>query len=121
MATKPPVSVELTLLHFEGLSPRSRNIGRALLCDRHFQLGMRAMTIVVKMLWGEWRERALHHGRCSIGYRWSSPMFAYLVRNLWDLSVVGPFIMGSVQMTKLTWSQRLQEILTTLSAQSHFP
>jgi hypothetical protein len=41
--------------------------------------------------------------------------------NLWDLSVVGPFIMGSVQMTKVTWSQRLQEILTTLSAQSHFP
>jgi hypothetical protein len=40
--------------------------------------------------------------------------------NLWDLSVVGPFIMGSVQMTKLIWSQRLQEILTTLSARATF-
>jgi hypothetical protein len=30
--------------------------------------------------------------------------------------VVGPFIAGSVQMTKLTWSQCLQEILTTLWA-----
>ncbi|SHH07193.1 hypothetical protein SAMN05444169_5586 [Bradyrhizobium erythrophlei] len=29
--------------------------------------------------------------------------------------MVVPFIMGSVQMTKLTWSQRLQEILPTLS------
>jgi hypothetical protein len=48
MATEPPASVhfELTLLHFEGLSPRSRNIGGALLCDRRFQLGMRAMTAV---------------------------------------------------------------------------
>src|SRR5216684_210585 len=29
-----------------------------------------------------------------------------------NFSVVGPFIAGSVQMTKLTWSQCLQEILT---------
>jgi hypothetical protein len=34
--------------------------------------------------------------------------------------VVGPFITGSVQMTKLAWSQRLHEILTTLWAKSHF-
>ena len=38
------------------------------------------------------------------------------IGNLWNLSVVGPFIAGSVQMTKLTWSQCLQEILTTLWA-----
>jgi hypothetical protein len=42
------------------------------------------------------------------------------IGNLWSLSVVGRFITGSAQMTKLTWSQRLQEILTTLRAQSHF-
>src|SRR5258708_14445566 len=30
------------------------------------------------------------------------------IGNLWNLSVVGPFIAGSVQMTKLTWSQCLQ-------------
>ena len=44
METEPLPQFELTLRHFEGLSPRSRNIGGALLCDRHFQLGMRAMT-----------------------------------------------------------------------------
>jgi len=33
-----------------------------------------------------------------------------------NFSVVGPFIAGSVQMTKLTWSQCLQEILTALWA-----
>jgi hypothetical protein len=33
-----------------------------------------------------------------------------------ELILVGPFIAGSVQMTKLTWSQCLQEILTTLWA-----
>jgi hypothetical protein len=38
------------------------------------------------------------------------------IGNLWSLSVVGPFIAGSVQMTKLSWSQCLQEILTTLWA-----
>jgi hypothetical protein len=48
MATEPTASVhfELTPLHFEGLSPRSRNIGGALRCDRRFQLGVRAMTAV---------------------------------------------------------------------------
>ena len=38
------------------------------------------------------------------------------IGNLWNLSVVGPFIAGSAQMTKLTCSQCLQEILTTLWA-----
>jgi len=38
------------------------------------------------------------------------------IGNLWNFSVVGPFIAGSVQMTNLTWSQWLQEILTTLRA-----
>jgi hypothetical protein len=42
------------------------------------------------------------------------PMSA--IGNLWSLSVVGPFIAGSAQMTKLTCSQCLQEILTTLWA-----
>ena len=38
---------ELRLLHFVGLSPRSRNIGGALpLCNRRFHLRMRAMTAV---------------------------------------------------------------------------
>jgi len=46
MATEPLPQFELTLRHFEGLSPRSRNIGGALLCDRRFQPGMRAMTAV---------------------------------------------------------------------------
>jgi hypothetical protein len=46
MATEPLPQFELTLRHFEGLSPRSRNIGGALLCDRRFQLGMRAMTAI---------------------------------------------------------------------------
>ena len=45
-STSASVHFELTLLHFEGLSPRSCNIGGALLCDRRFQLGMRAMTAV---------------------------------------------------------------------------
>ena len=46
---RPQVHFELTLLHFEGLSPRSRNIGGAFLCDHRFQLGMRAMTAVVQV------------------------------------------------------------------------
>ncbi len=44
---------------------------------------------------------------------------ASVIGELWNLSVVGPFITGSVQMTKLTWSQRLQELLMTLRAQNH--
>src|SRR5258706_11472074 len=35
------------------------------------------------------------------------------IGNLWNLSVVGPFIAGSAQITKPTWSQCLQAILTT--------
>jgi hypothetical protein len=38
------------------------------------------------------------------------------IGNLCSSSVVGPFMVGSVQMPKLTWSQCLQEILTTLWA-----
>jgi hypothetical protein len=51
MPTEPPASVhfELRAASLRGYH-RSRNIGGALLCDRRFQLGMRAMTAVVSDL-----------------------------------------------------------------------